>query len=372
MNVITHRNRARTAAAGPWPHDVLPVLLAGGKGSRLHELTETICKPALPFLGATRIVDFTMENLRLGGAPEVLVATQYRPERLHSHLRTRWSEALSVGIRHAPRMTGRPEGAKGTADAVRLLIAEIDAAAPRDVLILAADHVYRMDYRGMIDAHRAQGAAVTVAADCVPRHAASAFGILEADAADRIVRFVEKPADPPAWCRDPAVALASMGLYVFRWDVLRALLIDNPGAIDFGHDILPQAVTRGDAYAFAPGAQAPFYWRDVGTLDALRAAALDFMSDRPPFDLPDPPGPAPRLGVVDSIVMNGAFVSEGALVSNCIVAPGTAVPFAMRIGVNPRSDAVRFRRTDNGTILVTAGMMAAMQPMPDLHVPAGM
>ena len=371
MSVIAYKNEARPVGAETWPHDVLPILLAGGKGSRLHELTETICKPAVPFLGSTRIVDFTMENLRLGGAPEVLVATQYRPNLLHTHLKNRWNDAMSVGIRHAPQMTGRPEGSKGTADAVRLMIDEIDAVAPRDVLILAADHVYRMDYRKMIDAHRAQGAAVTVAADCVPREAASAFGILETDPAERIVRFVEKPNSPPAWSRNPSVALASMGLYIFRWEALRALLMDNPGALDFGHDILPQAVSHGDAYAYTPGAQVPFYWRDVGTLDALRAAALDFMSDRPPFNLPDPPGAKPRLGVLDSVVMNGAFVSEGALVSNSIVAPGAAIPFAMTIGVDPNSDAVRFRRTPGGTILITPAMIAEMQPMADLHVSAG-
>lgn len=371
MSVIAYRTKARPAGAAPWPRDVLPILLAGGKGSRLYELTDTICKPAVPFLGSTRIVDFTMENLRLGGAPEVLVATQYRPNLLHNHLKNRWNDSVAVGIRHAPQMTGRPEGSKGTADAVRLMIDEIDAVAPRDVLILAADHVYRMDYRRMIDAHRAHGAAVTVAADCVPRDAASSFGILETDRSDRIVRFVEKPGSAPTWSRNPAVALASMGLYIFRWDALRTLLMNNPGALDFGHDILPQAVSHGNAYAHTPGAQAPFYWRDVGTLDALRAAALDFMSDRPPFDLPTPPDATSRLGVMDSIVMNGAFVSEGALVSRSIVAPGAAIPFAMTIGVDPKSDAMRFRRTPEGTILVTPAMIAEMQPMADLHVSAG-
>lgn len=355
-----------------WPHDVLPVVLAGGKGSRLHELTETVCKPAVPFLGTTRIVDFAMENLRLGGVPEVLVATQYRGESLHTHLKTRWRDAMSVKIRHAPQMTGRAEGSKGTADAVRLLVDEIDALAPRDVLILAADHVYRMDYRRMIDAHRASGAALTVAADCVPRQAASAFGVLETDRSDRIIRFAEKPANPPGWSSDPTVALASMGLYIFRWDALRALLVDNPGALDFGHDILPTAVSEGRTYAYAPAAHAPLYWRDVGTLDALRAAALDFMSDSPPFALPNPPGAAPRLGVLDSVVMEGAFVSEGALVSNCIVAPGVTVPFASAIGVNPASDAIRFRRTPLGTVLVTPGMISAMQPKASRHVSVGM
>ncbi|WP_375263567.1 sugar phosphate nucleotidyltransferase [Palleronia sp.] len=361
---------SNTGAA--WPHDVLPVLLAGGKGSRLHELTQTICKPAVPFLGTTRIVDFTMENLRLGGVPEVMVATQYRGKSLHTHLKTRWQESMSVKIRHAPQMMGRAEGSRGTADAVRLLIDEIDSIAPRDVLILAADHVYRMDYRRMIDAHRATGAAVTVAADCVPRHTASAFGVLETDPFDRIVRFVEKPGNPPSWSRDPSIALASMGLYVFRWDALRTLLLENPGALDFGHDILPAAVSQGRTFAYAPSAHAPLYWRDVGTLDALRAAALDFMSDSPPFALPSPPGATPRLGIMDSVIMEGAFVSEGALVSNCIVAPGVTVPFACAIGVDPASDAVRYRRTPLGTILVTPGMISAMQPKAARHVSVAM
>ena len=362
-------NEFRNSTSTEWPSDVVTVLLAGGKGSRLHELTESICKPAVPFVGATRIVDFTMENLRLCGVPEVLVATQYRGESLHGHLKARWQDTLSIKIRNAMQMTGRAEGSRGTADALRLLLAEIDAAAPRDVLILAADHVYRMDYRNMLGAHRESGASVTVAADCVPRSAASAFGVLETDPADRIVRFVEKPAEPPAWSRDPAIALASMGLYLFRWDVLRELLLSHPEALDFGYHILAMAVASGEAFAHAPGATAPFYWRDVGTLDTLRAAALDFMSDQPPFDLPDPPGPQHRLGVMDSIVMPGAFVSEGALVSNCIIAPGATVPFAMNIGVDPGRDAMRFRRTSKGTILVTPGMVEAMQPKGRRHVP---
>ncbi len=345
------------------PGGVLPILLAGGRGSRLHELTDRLCKPAVPFIGRTRIVDFTVSNLHTSGFGEVLVATQYRAAPLERHLRAAWSDRLALKLRHAPTLTGRPEGSRGTADALRVLRRDIDAVAPRAVLVLAADHIYRMRYGPMIAAHMETGATLTVAADMVPRRMASAFGVLAADPGGRVSRFVEKPDHPPASAHDPDRSLASMGLYVIDWAWLRDYLDTNPAAMDFGHDVLPDAVAEGRSYVHVPGQSGPFYWRDVGTLDALRAAALDFLGPEPPFPLPRPHPPVlPRNGILDTLVMDGAVVSRGALLAGCVVAPGAVVTFGRAIGVDAARDRANFRRTAAGTTLVTAEMLAAADP----------
>ena len=340
---------------------VLPILLAGGQGSRLHELTADTCKPAVPFVGETRIVDFTLQNLALSGQRAVLVATQYRAEPLGDHLRQRWSDRILMGLRHAPDIAKATGGARGTADAVRMLIPEIDAARPRDVLILAADHVYRMDYRDMLADHRRSEADVTVAVDLVPRAEAHAFGVLDTDRVGRITHFLEKPRVPPKAPGHPGRSLASMGLYLFRWNVLRKALLDHEDAVDFGHDVLPDAILNGRAFAHAPGSTRAFYWRDVGTLDALRRAALDFMGDTPPFALPCGTRNR-RSDLLDTLVMDGAFVSRGSLLHNCIVAPGTIVPFGVEIGTGHATDMTVYRRDTEGTWLVTADMLRRGNP----------
>ncbi len=339
---------------------VLPIVLAGGRGTRLHELTARLCKPAIPFVGDTRIVDFTMANIERSRLGSALIATQYCAAPLERHLRDCWSDRITLGIRHAPTLTGRSEGARGTADAVRVSLEEIDAIAPREVLVLASDHIYAMDYRPMVAAHRERAAHLTVAVDMVPRSEASAFGIVDADRGDRISRFVEKPADPPGSAIDPTRSLVSMGLYVFDWAWLRAFLLAQPDAVDFGHDVLPAAVLEGRSYVHAPCRSGPFYWRDVGTLDALRRAALDFLPGKPPVPIPGRgPTRRPPYGVIDSFIMAGSLVSRGSLVANCVVAPGAVVPFGHRIGLDPRRDRLQYRRTKSGTVLVTAEMLAA-------------
>ncbi|MHA6346984.1 sugar phosphate nucleotidyltransferase [Roseivivax sp. CAU 1761] len=375
MSYADRKDRSPEAAVGKRPSpetmDVLPVLLAGGQGSRLHELTSDLCKPAVPFLGDVRIVDFTMENLVESGFDRVVVATQYRAEPLEEHLHKVWRKKMRPAgmlIRNAVRISGRPDASRGTADALRLSLAEIDRIAPREVLVLAADHVYRMDYRPMIAAHRAAGARLTVAADMVPRAEASAFGVLAADDAGRVTAFVEKPANPPAAAGHPDSAFASMGIYVIDWAWLRALLSEREDVLDFGHDVVPVAVAAGSCRVHAPGEAAPFYWRDVGTLDALRLAALEFAAEVPPFPLPRSRARgsrggwaemSERLTCQDSLVMSGSMVSAGALLSNCIVAPGCVLPFGTVIGVDAAEDARWFRRTEQGTVLVTANMLQA-------------
>lgn len=375
-----------TAAATPHPRHAggtIAVLLAGGRGSRLHELTDHDCKPALHFAGRRRIVDFAMANILRSGLDRLVVATQWHPQALTRHLWERWGAGFDCGaglvISDGHAVAGR-EGYRGTADAVARNIPGLDAATPREVIVLAADHVYEMDYRPMIEAHRASGAAVTVAAHLVTRTSATRFGVIDADAQGRIRAFVEKPADPPAVAGDPVHALASMGIYVFDWAWLRAALVADAGNTlsdhDFGHDILPAAVARGEAAVWLlPGLRgARPYWRDVGTLDAFRVTTLDFLQPCPPCTLPETvmpdPGPlraGPRAPLVpqepglltDSVLMPGATVGPGARLHRVIVAPDTHVPGGLVIGEDAGEDRRWFRRTAGGTVLVTAAMLDA-------------
>lgn len=355
--------------------DVLTILLAGGKGTRLHELTRAECKPAIQFAGPRRIVDFVMANAVRSGLDRMIVATQFAPGTLTRHLWEHWAMAFDCGkglmLRHGPSLAG-PEGYLGTADAVTRNLDLIDALDPTDVLILAADHIYGMDYTAMLDAHRASGAAVTVAAHVVPRAGATEFGVFLTDATGRATTFLEKPADPPGLPDDPARALASMGIYACRWDWLRTTLrrdaADTLSSHDFGHDILPPAVAAGQALVWpftTPGIQP--YWRDVGTLDAFRVTQLDFLQPTPPCALPENamPGPAPQgrptrnEGLLsDSVLLPGATVGRGARLHRTIVAPDAHIPGGMVIGEDRNEDARWFRRTPDGTVLVTAEMLA--------------
>ncbi|ESW62603.1 MAG: ADP-glucose pyrophosphorylase [Rhodobacter sp. CACIA14H1] len=365
MPLPLHPPEARTVA----------VLLAGGKGTRLHELTRSECKPAIHFAGTRRIVDFAMANAVRSGLTRMVVATQYAPATLTRHLWEHWAMAFDCGeglmVRHGPSLAGF-EGYRGTADAVTRNIALIDSLDPTDILVLAADHIYGMDYTPMLDAHRASGAAVTVAAHIVPRAGASEFGIFLTDATGRATTFLEKPADPPGLPDDPARALASMGIYAFRWDWLRATLLrdarDATSSHDFGHDILPAAVAAGEALVWPfTLPQGPAYWRDVGTLDAFRVTQLDFQQPSTPCALPETvmPGPGPQArptrndGLLsDSVLMPGASVGRGARLHRTIVAPDTHIPGGMVIGEDRDEDARWFRRTPDGTVLVTAEMLA--------------
>lgn len=355
----------------------LTILLAGGKGSRLHELTRAECKPAIHFAGHRRIVDFAMANAVRTGLDRMIVATQYQPRSLTQHLWDHWAMAFDCGkglmLRHGPTLAGL-EGYLGTADAVTRNMDEIDLIAPRDILILAADHIYEMDYGPMIDAHRASGAAVTVAAHVVPRAGASDFGIFLTDDTGHATAFLEKPLDPPGLPDDPARALASMGVYIFRWDWLRATLLrdarDTASSHDFGHDILPPAVAEGQAMVWRftgpPRSHAAPYWRDVGTLDAFRVTQLDFLQPAPPCTLPDTAMPLPLPAAApprndgllsDSVLMPGASVGAGARLHRTIVGPHTHIPGGMIIGEDRDEDSRWFRRTPDGTVLVTAEML---------------
>ncbi|MGY9047839.1 MAG: sugar phosphate nucleotidyltransferase, partial [Rhodobacterales bacterium] len=230
-------------------HNIVAVMLAGGQGSRLFELTEDMCKPAVSIAGGRRIVDWTMANLADCAPAHVVVATQYRPDALINHLNTRWREAFASGtlhIRHGAAVTGQPEGYVGTADAVTRNLTEIMATMPDHVLVMAADHVYRMDYAAMIAAHQASGLPVTVAVDRVPLIQSRAFGVISVDETGRVVEFNEKPHHPKPTATDADRALVSMGIYVLDAGWLRDTIVaDNEAPMsshDVGHDILPTAV----------------------------------------------------------------------------------------------------------------------------------
>ena len=335
---------------------VSTVVLAGGKGTRLFELTANESKPAVFFAGGHRLVDFAMANVVRSGLSGLLVATQFAPQTLKSHLSTRWGRHFTSG---ALAIKDGRESYRGTADAVRRNWQAIEASGGTEILVLAADHIYEMDYGAMIRAHRASGAEVTVAVDVVAQKQASGFGIMHADRSGKITSFLEKPANPPAIVGEPGFSMASMGIYVFSKSWIQSALSANLAATDFGHHIIPKAVDDGVAVAYrlpASGTTGKVYWRDVGTLDALRLAQLDFAKCEP-CRLP---GPAAsfnwRVGD-DSILMPGATLPAGIRLNRTIVAPATRLTAGLVIGEDPVEDGRWFRRSEGGTVLVTQAMI---------------
>ncbi len=279
---------------------ILAIVLAGGEGTRLYPLTADNPKPAVPFVNGYRIVDFVLSNLVNSNITPIYVVAQYKPEALVQHIGKAWARwsagpASSIGI-VLPGAGNRPVRFKGTADAVYQNLDLIRRHQPDLVGIFAADHVYRMDVRQMVDFHVARNADVTVAAVPVPIHHASSFGIVVTDIYGRIREFQEKPQHPVPAPNDPTRAHASMGNYIFGRDVLEGLLeaAERRGASDFGRDVMPELprCCRVLAYDFTsnevPGIkpyEEPGYWRDVGTIDSLAAARNDVLGPRPRFDL---------------------------------------------------------------------------------------
>ncbi|MBU2956084.1 NTP transferase domain-containing protein [Paracoccus sp. C2R09] len=345
------------------------ILLAGGKGTRLADLTASEAKPAVHFAGRNRIVDFTMANCVRSGLDRMIVATQFAPRTLHDHLPARWGGHFRDG----GLVLADGQGAyEGTADAVRRNWDAVEASGASHVLVLAADHVYQMDYRPMIEAHVRSGAAVTLAADVVDQAQASGFGVMHVNREGRIVSFLEKPANPPSIPDEPGRSLVSMGIYVFDTAWLRQAMMDGDG-MDFGHDVVPLAVQAGDAmsYRLPAGAAGHSYWRDVGTLQALRHAQMDFLRDAP-AQLPFPSAVSDWYLGHGSIAMPGATVSPRARLVRCIVAPGCHIPADLVVGEDPPEDA-RWFRQGGDTLLITPAMLRrrdALRPRPT-HVAAG-
>jgi glucose-1-phosphate adenylyltransferase len=333
------------------------LILAGGRGSRLHELTDFRAKPAVPFGGKFRIIDFTLSNCVNSGVRRVGVATQYKSQSLIRHLQLGWSFLDGrlnefIEIMPAQQQSDEEHWYQGTADAVFQNLREIRHARPEYVLILSGDHIYRMDYGRVLAAHVARQADLTVACIEVPLEEASSFGVMSVNEEGRVLEFAEKPAEPQHMPGDPAHALASMGIYVFNTSFLIEQLLrdaDDPkSSHDFGKDVIPHCVKRYRTYAqnFAescvsePGKSA--YWRDVGTLDAYWAANLDLIQVTPDLNLysenwpiwtwqPQMP-PAKfvfdddtrRGQAVDSMVSGGCIVS-GATVRRSMLFSGVHV-----------------------------------------------
>lgn len=286
--------------------NIVAVVLAGGEGTRLYPLTAEHAKPALPFANGFRIVDFVLSNLVNSGIGTIYMLAQYKPDSLVRHVETAWAPWLSENEGSIkvllPRSNTLAGQFKGTADAVYQSLDIVQAHAPDLVAVFAADHVYRMDVRQMVDFHVARGADATVAAVTVPIESASSFGVLSATREGKLRGFLEKPARPPCIPGHPSRAFASMGNYLFDPDLLERELEQARarGDTDFGRDILPRLCDRAAVYAYdfaqnrVPGVQEyeeAAYWRDVGTLSALAAAQQDAMGPRPRFNLWNPRWP---------------------------------------------------------------------------------
>jgi glucose-1-phosphate adenylyltransferase len=327
-------------------HGVQAIVLAGGEGKRLLPLTRRRAKPAMPFAGAYRLIDFVLSNLVHSNLFRIHVLTQYQSYSLVRHLSRGWQFSPNLGqfCEVIPAAYGEGKGwYLGSADALYQNIERLERDRPRIVAVLGADHIYRMDYQQMIAEHVESGAEISVSVVPHPIEESHQFGCVEVDDRMRITRFLEKPKDPPPFPPDPVKSLVSMGNYLFNYDVLREAVLldhDDPDSHhDIGRDILPRWFDRLHIHAYnfmnntipgAPAADAG-YWRDVGTLDAYWKASMDLVSVTPSFntynyDWPiltarrdDPPAKfvfadreSNRAGIAtDSLVCNGCIISGG-------------------------------------------------------------
>jgi len=404
--------------------NTVALILAGGRGSRLKDLTDWRAKPAVPFGGKFRIIDFPLSNCMNSGIRRVGVVTQYKAHSLIKHIQRGWGFLRGefnefVELLPAQQRVSEEDWYKGTADAVFQNLDILRIYKPEYVLILAGDHVYKMDYGEMLAHHVRNEADMTVACFEVPVQEASAFGVMDVDAEGRVVAFTEKPAEPPAMPGKPGVALCSMGIYVFNAAFLYEQLLrdaDDPKSEhDFGKNVIPHLLNSGYrvfAQSFTESCvceedKAP-YWRDVGTVDAYWEANLDLASVRPELNLYDKEWPIwtyqeqlppakfvfdeeGRRGMaVDTMVSGGCIISgatvrrsvlfsnvhvaDGAYLEEAVVLPGVRVgpgavlkkvvvdrgchiPPGMQIGVDHEEDARRFHVTERGVTLVTSEML---------------
>lgn len=398
-------------------------VLAGGRGSRLKELTDRRVKPAVPFGGKARIIDFALSNAMNSGIRKMAIATQYKAHSLIRHVQRGWNFLGAarnefIDVLPASQRGGNESWYKGTADAVTQNIDIVDSYGIDYVVILAGDHIYKMDYEIMLRQHVESGADVTVGCLTVPRMEATAFGVMDTDKDGRITSFLEKPADPPGMPDDPDKALASMGIYVFDWKMLRDLLLrdaeDPNSSNDFGNDLIPDIVKNGKAMAHKfddscvrePGAAA--YWKDVGTVDAFWQAHIDLTNFTPELDLWDRTWPIwtynesvppakfihderDRRGMAISSMVSGGCIVSGTEVRNSVlftnvhtnsyavldqavilpnvvvhrsarlrqvvVDGGVIIPEGLVVGEDPSEDAKWFRVTERGTTLITQDML---------------
>jgi glucose-1-phosphate adenylyltransferase len=399
-------------------------VLAGGRGSRLKELTDRRVKPAVYFGGKARIIDFALSNALNSGIRKVSVATQYKAHSLIRHLQRGWNFYRAernefLDILPASQRMDETSWYRGTADAVTQNIDIVDSYHIDYIVILAGDHIYKMDYEIMLRQHVDSGADVTIGCLTVPRMEATAFGVMATDATGRITSFLEKPKDPPATPDNPDVALASMGIYVFSWKFLRELLLkdneDTNSSHDFGNDLIPEIVKNGKAMAHRfdvscvrSSPDAPAYWKDVGTVDAFWEANIALTDFVPELDLWDRTWPIwtysesvppakfihdekDRRGMAISSMVSGGCIISGTEVRNsllftqvhtnsyavleqAVVLPyvnvarharlrrvvidrGVMIPDGLVVGEDPIEDAKWFRVSEKGVTLITQEML---------------
>ncbi|WP_416221299.1 glucose-1-phosphate adenylyltransferase [Rhodoferax sp.] len=406
----------------------IALVLAGGRGSRLKQLTDRRAKPAVYFGGKFRIVDFALSNCVNSGIRRIGVITQYKSHSLLRHLQRGWSFLRAelnemVDLLPAQQRVDEEHWYRGTADAIYQNLDIIQSSKPEYVVVLAGDHIYKMDYSLMLKDHVESGAGCTVGCIEVPRAEATAFGVMAVDGTRKITEFVEKPANPPAMPGNDAVSLASMGIYIFDSKYLYDLLEDdlaNPeSSHDFGKDVIPRVVREGRAVAHpfsmscvSSTPDAVPYWRDVGTIDAFWEANLDLASVTPELDIYDtnwpiwtsqrqlPPakfvqdadgkhGQAINTMVSGGCIVSGSVVSNSVLfssvrihsfcvidqavllpevtvgrgcrLSRVVIDRGVEVPDGLIVGEDPVADAARFERTDNGVVLITKDMLKRLE-----------
>ncbi|MBO6719096.1 MAG: glucose-1-phosphate adenylyltransferase [Rhizobiaceae bacterium] len=404
--------------------DTMAYVLAGGRGSRLKELTDTRAKPAVYFGGKTRIIDFALSNALNSGIRRIGVATQYKAHSLIRHLQRGWNffrpeRNESFDILPASQRVSETQWYEGTADAVYQNIDIIESYGPEYMIILAGDHIYKMDYEVMLREHVESGADVTIGCLEVPRMEATGFGVMHVDKSNRITDFVEKPADPPGMPDKPDIALASMGIYVFHtallMDQLRRDAETEGSNRDFGKDIVPWLVKNGHAQAHSftrscvrSSFEDEAYWRDVGTVDAYWEANIDLTDIRPELDIYDrewpiwtyaeikPPAKfvhdeeGRRGSAISSLVAGDCIISGSALrssllftgvransfsaldeavvlpdcligryarLSKVVIDRGVKIPEGLVVGEDPIVDEKRFRRSESGVCLITQEMI---------------
>jgi glucose-1-phosphate adenylyltransferase len=401
----------------------LAIIMAGGRGERLKALTEHRCKPATPFGGKFRIIDFVLSNCVNSGIRQISILTQYKAQSLIQHVERGWSYLRGefgefIEVIPAQQQVG-PHWYRGTSDAVYQNLELILAHRPKHVLVLAGDHIYKMDYGPMIAYHVEKGADITVGVVEVPREQSRHFGVLNATEWNRVTAFEEKPANPATLPSRPDSILASMGIYVFNTKLLEKLLLedaaDESSAHDFGKNILPKGIGKLQVFAYPfqdVKTRAQSYWRDVGTIDAFYDANLELVHVRPELNIYDeewpiwtyqehqPPakfildedtrrGAAINSMVSGGCIISGATVRESLLFSNvrieerttieqavilpvvhigtgchirrAILDEGCVIPDGMQIGLDPAEDAKRFTVTEKGVVLVTFDMLRKLQ-----------
>ncbi|SQI41509.1 Glucose-1-phosphate adenylyltransferase [Leminorella richardii] len=409
------------------PKQSVALILAGGRGSRLKDLTSKRAKPAVHFGGKFRIIDFALSNCMNSGIRRIGVLTQYHSHSLVQHIQRGWSflnEEMNefVDLLPAQQREDHEEWYRGTADAIYQNLDIIRRYSAEYVVILAGDHIYKMDYSRMLLDHVEKGSQCTVACIAVPRSEASGFGVMDITEDHRIVNFLEKPENPPAMPGDPDVSLASMGVYVFNAQYLYQLLeeesLNQDTHHDFGQDLIPKAVAQGVAWAHpfnlscvTSDVNAQPYWRDVGTIDAYWSANLDLASVMPELDMYDttwpirtymePLPPAkfvqdrsgshgmtmnsligagciisgsvvlnsvlfPRVRVnsfctLDSaVVLPDVHIGRSCRLRRCIIDRACHLPEGLVVGENVEEDERRFYRSSGGIVLITREMLAKM------------